>query len=113
MSDRNIEQEVFALIERYNGPVLFSKRHKTLTLESDLYNDLKLAPEDAVDLLEEYAEAFGIKLGDISFTKYFPNTSGLFSFLTPKALRSTGEKPIPLTVGMLVESAKAGRWLYK
>ncbi|MFE8100277.1 DUF1493 family protein [Brenneria goodwinii] len=94
----SVEQDVIDLVEKYDGHVFFSKRLLTITPDTDLKRDVKLASEDAIDLLTEYAERFGIKTQDIVFTEYFPNSRKV----TPKSL----------TVGMLIESAKAHKWLY-
>ncbi|WP_279022756.1 DUF1493 family protein [Gibbsiella quercinecans] len=102
----SIEREVIELVKKYDGHVFFSKRLLEITSDTDLKKDVKLASEDAIDLLTEFAERYGIKTQDIRFTDYFPNEKGLFEAFTPKAT------PRPLTVGMLIESAKAGRWLY-
>ncbi|MEQ4530954.1 MAG: DUF1493 family protein [Mixta sp.] len=107
-----IEEEIISLIEKYDGHVFFSKRFLKIDPDTDLRKDVRLDSEDALDLIEEYAMKYNIAVSDIPFTKYFPNEKSLFDIFTPKHLKSTGEKVEPLTVRMLIESAKAGRWLY-
>ncbi|MBJ7223209.1 MULTISPECIES: DUF1493 family protein [Pectobacteriaceae] len=102
----SIERRVIELIKKYDGHIFFAKRFLVITPDTDLKRNVKLASEDAIALLTEYVESFGISTQDISFTDYFPNEKGLFEAFTPKA------PPKPLTVGMLIESAKEGRWLY-
>lgn len=94
----NIEQAVFTLVEEYNGRSLLTFKRFKLQNDTDLKTDFRMDPDDAYELLERYAEQFNINPKDIFFDKYFPASK--------KASRS------PLTIGMLIESAKAGRWLY-
>ena len=96
MVDDEIEQAVFALVESYNGYWFWLRGRYPLTKETDLNRDFKMAPEDAAELLEKYAEQFSIDPGEIDFGRYF--------------LR---EPYKPLTVGMLIEAARVGRWLYQ
>ncbi|MEC5319679.1 DUF1493 family protein [Brenneria populi subsp. brevivirga] len=103
----SIEQDVIELVDKYGGgPSLFSRIPPIITPDTELKKDLKLANEDALDLIMEYAEKFGVDTQDIPFTEYFPNEKGFFEMFTPKVM------PKPLTVRMLIESAKAGKWLY-
>lgn len=94
----DIEKAVFALVEEYNGYWLWLFKRYPLTRDTDLHKDFRMAPEDAYELLERYTERFNINPKDIYFDKYYP--------VSRKNPRS------PLTIGMLIESAKAGRWLY-
>ncbi|MCU5775841.1 DUF1493 family protein [Erwiniaceae bacterium BAC15a-03b] len=95
MTADDIEQAVFELVEGYNGYWFWLRKRYPLKKETDLNADFRMAPEDAAELLEEYAERFAINPGDIDFGKFF--------------LTDPHE---PLTIAMLIESAKAGRWLY-
>lgn len=93
------EKAVFELVERYNGRSIFTfKRHK-LELSTDLNEDFRIDPDEAYELLECYAEKFSIDPGTITFSAYFPE-----DFTEPHH---------PLTIGLMVESARAGRWLGK
>ncbi|MEE4481621.1 DUF1493 family protein [Serratia ficaria] len=98
MVDNSIEQAVFDLVEEYNGFSLFTFKRFKLEVDTDLKTDFRMDPDDAYELLERYTEQFNINPKDIYFDKYFP--------VNKKNPRS------PLTIGMLIESAKAGRWLY-
>ncbi|WP_431223418.1 DUF1493 family protein [Serratia sp. L9] len=75
-----------------------------MSLETDLRQDLKIIYEDACDLFAFYFNNWKVELGNFSIDRYF----------SPEYLGSSApEKPLePITVGMLVESAKAARWLY-
>lgn len=95
MVDDNIEQAVFKLVESYNGYWFWLRKRYPLKKETDLNADFRMAPEDAAELLEKYAEEFSINPKHIDFGKFFIN-----------------EPHVPLTIDMLIKSAKAGRWLY-
>ena len=109
-----IEQKVIDLVEEFNGISIFTFKRYKITLNTELYKDFKMAPEDAIDLLEKYCDQFSIDPKQINFAKYFPNEGSFLlpNILIPKEIRPTGQKSVPLTVRMLVESAKADRWLY-
>jgi len=74
---------------------IFTFRRKKLHLDMDLNADFKIDPTEAVDLLNDYFEKFQLDPSAFNFSTYFRNSN-----------------PQPLTIRMLVESAKAGRWLY-
>ncbi len=93
-----IERAVWELVGEYNGRRLFTFKPYPLKLDTDLNEDFRMDPLDAYELMERYVEKFNVEPSDIDFGKYFPED---FSKNHP-----------PLTVGMLIESAKAGRWLY-
>ena len=99
MVSEDVEKAVFALVEDYNGRSLFTLRRYKLELDTDLNNDFRMDPIDAYELLERYADSFGIDPGSITFNDYFPE-----DFTIPND---------PLTIRLLVESAQAGRWLGK
>ncbi|KNH34345.1 MULTISPECIES: DUF1493 family protein [Pantoea] len=99
MVNEDIEKAVFALVEDYNGRSLFTFRRYKLELDTDLNNDFRMDPLDAYELLERYADRFGINPGSITFAEYFPE-----DFTAPHD---------PLTIRLLIESAQAGRWLGK
>ncbi|MCR0997556.1 DUF1493 family protein [Serratia rubidaea] len=94
----DVEKAVFALVEEYNGFWFWLLKRYPLTKSTDLRKDFRMAPEDAYELLERYAEQFNIDPKEIAFSKYYPQSS--------QSLREA------LTIEMLIESAKAGRWLY-
>ena len=98
MSRDDIEKAVFDLVEEYNGISLWTFKRFPLKKETDLNQDFRMAPEDAAELLEEFAERFAVDPKEITFEKHFPPN-----------LRNPHE---PLTIDMLIQSAKAGRWLY-
>lgn len=99
MVNEDIEKAVFALVEDYNGRSLFTLRRYKLERDTALNNDFRMDPLDAYELLERYAERFGINPETITFAEYFPE-----DFNAPHD---------PLTIRLLIESALAGRWLGK
>ncbi|EOV8988148.1 DUF1493 family protein [Cronobacter dublinensis] len=93
----DIERAVFDLVEEYNGPRLFTFKRYPLRLNTDLNEDFRMDPLDAYELLEKYVERFNIDPSEINFGQYFPED---FS-----------EDHTPLTIQLLVDSAKAGHWI--
>ncbi|MDC9590738.1 DUF1493 family protein [Xenorhabdus sp. XENO-10] len=119
MVDRtNIEHEVLAWYEvKYHGPVYPFPCFKTpkLTLETSLSTGkYPWSWEDAEDILAEYFEKFEVEQRHFTFLKYWPNEEVLIplNFLRRKENRIKYIEPAPLTMAMLVNSAKAGYWLY-
>jgi len=99
MVSEDIEKAVFSLVEDYNGRSLFTLKRYKLELDTDLNNDFRMDPIDGYELVERYADSFGINPGTITFNEYFPE-----DFSLPHD---------PITIRLLVESAKAGCWLGK
>jgi len=93
------EKAVFDLVETYNGRSLFTFRRFELKHDTDLNEDFRMDPLDAYDLLDEFTEKFSIDPKDINFARYFPDDNG------------KAEKP--LTIQMLIDSARAGHWTDK
>lgn len=92
-----IEKRVYELIERWNGLTWSSLKVNPLVGETSLNHSMNMDPIEAADLLLEVFEEFGLNFDDLNFQVYF-------------AKYRRDEKP--LTINMLIESAKAGRWLY-
>lgn len=74
-----------------------------LTMEMDLRKSLRMAEEDADELLAKLFQEFKILEGDFDYTRYFPSEGLLF-------FRWKKPSPVPLTIGMLVEAARDGVW---
>ncbi|MEW6483873.1 MAG: DUF1493 family protein [Pseudomonadota bacterium] len=70
-------------------------------------------PEEALDFFDEYFESLNIDSSGFNFRKYFPNEGIRFlpNRILPEYLKTDYHQPEPLTVSMLIASAKAGRWL--
>lgn len=91
------QARVMALIEPWNGRALMTFRKKTLTPEMSLNQDMKLDPEDAAECLQNVFDAFGMDSDLVTFSLYYPKNP---------------REAIPLTIGMVIESARAKRWCY-
>ncbi len=103
----SIEQEIIDYIytnhsrKKYG----FFGRRPEVTLDTELTKGgLDVIWEDAEDTLDYYFRNWNVK----------PNGFEIIYYFEPNFLGSKPpEKPLkPLTVRMLVESAKAGEWLY-
>ncbi|HGY1226641.1 TPA: DUF1493 family protein [Citrobacter farmeri] len=101
----DIEKEIIDFIDREYNPkkyYLFGPKI-IITPDTSIRDDLKLILEDCQELLQEYFKRWNVHSGHFEILDYFsPEYPG-------------SKEPDPhkrLTVGMLVESAKAGRWLY-
>ncbi|TDS68383.1 uncharacterized protein DUF1493 [Pantoea sp. PNA 14-12] len=92
-----IEKSVFELVEDYNAQSLFTFKRHPLNHQTELNGDFRMDPNDAYELLEKFAEKFSIKPNEIDFSRYFPESRE-----EPKHI---------LTIQMLIDSARAGRWV--
>lgn len=106
----DIEQRIFALARRYNGVYLFNneKKQRLLTADTDFDTDMLLDIGEAEDLMDEFFKEFQVGRGNFKIETYYPDEP--FSWNPFKKF-----PPIPVpdfTIGMLIESAKAGKWLY-
>lgn len=92
-----IEARIFELVEPYNGRSWLTFNKPVLTGDSSLNHTIKMDEQEAMDLLDEIFTEFNLEHDTLDFSIYFPI-----------------DKPLtkPLTINMLIESAKAGRWLY-
>ncbi|ENG2553841.1 TPA: DUF1493 family protein [Citrobacter farmeri] len=101
----DIEKEIIDFIDREYNPkkyYLFGPKG-IITLDTSIRDDLKLILEDCQELLQEYFKRWNIDSEHFEILDYF----------NPEYPGSKEPDPHkPLTVGMLVESARAGRWLY-
>lgn len=72
-------------------------------------------PEDIYEMMDKYAETFNVDCSLICWRCYFPQVVLPFlpNKILPERLKSDRHKAEPFTVNMLIESAKAGRWIYK
>jgi len=104
----SIEQRVYDLIRPYAGTYLFNIKKVELTPETDLDTDLSIDELEAEDLMNGFFEKFNVERGSFKIDAYYP-----VSHFSWNPFNKTSPVLVPdLTVGMLIESAKAGRWLY-
>jgi len=101
----NIESKIFELVGAFTG---FGLKELLLSTETDIDADLKLDDSEAEELMEIYFNQFRVKKLNFDINIYYPQK--------PLSLNPFKKKPpvaVPaFTIGMLIESAKAGRWLY-
>jgi hypothetical protein len=106
----DIEQRIFALVRRYNGVYLFNneKKQRLLTRDTDFDTDMQLDVSEAEDLMDEFFKEFQVERGQFKIETYYPDEP--FSW---NPFKKFPPVPVPdFTIGMLIESAKAGKWLY-
>ncbi|KFK97548.1 MULTISPECIES: DUF1493 family protein [unclassified Serratia (in: enterobacteria)] len=107
-------QEVFEWYDsKWNLPTPFSKK-RPLTIDTSLSTGRHpWAREEGDLIMNEFFDKFSVKRAGFDFLKYWPYERGFIpNFLLPKSQRVYYIEPEPLTITMLIESAKAGRWLY-
>lgn len=64
--------------------------------------------DDVAEMAEKYFRHFQVRADDFSVDDYYPwRTKSVFS------CKTVTQKKSPLTIRMFIESARAGRWLYK
>ena len=104
----DIEQRVIALVTRHSGVYIFRrKKYDTYTAESNIHFDVRLDVDDAEELMNEFFGQFNIDRGNFRLEKYYPEAPFSWNPFKKQIV------DIPdFTIGMLIESAKAGKWLY-
>ncbi|MBT0729239.1 DUF1493 family protein [Rosenbergiella nectarea] len=94
----NVEERIYELVKPWNGRSWRTFRIPPLTGETSLNQIMNMDEEEAQDLLDEIFTEFNLRHADLHLSVYFPMTH-----------RKDAK---PLTINMLIESARAGRWLY-
>ncbi|WP_127849989.1 DUF1493 family protein, partial [Enterobacter cloacae] len=88
---------------------LFKFKKVELTPETDLDTDLSLDELEAGELMDKFFDAFKVERGNFKIETYYPDQP-----VSWNPFKKTEPTPVPdFNVGMLIESAKAGRWLYE
>ncbi|MFI8417586.1 DUF1493 family protein [Serratia sp. NPDC078593] len=104
----SIEQQIYELVRPYAGTYLFNIKQVELTPETDLDTDLGIDELEAEDLINDFFQKFNVERGRFRIKTYFPDVP--FSW---NPFKKTEPMLVPdFTIGMLIESAKAGKWLY-
>lgn len=104
----SIERKVYELVRPYAGTYLFNIKKVELTPETDLDTDLSIDELEAEDLMNAFFEQFNVERGNFKIETYYPNVPD--SWNPFKKLECV---TVPdFTIGMLIKSAKAGKWLY-
>ncbi len=104
-----VQLEAFAREEL--GKPIFGGPLK-LTPDSRIEEDLRLTGLDAVEFIDKWAETFGVEAQGFPYNRYFGPESldviksvlGLFS------KKHRDPELVPLTLGMLAEAMRRGRW---
>lgn len=84
----------------------------TLTPDSQLEEDLRLTGVDAVEFIDGWAETFGVAAQGFPYNRYFDPDSWdvVGSVLGVFSKRHRAPPRVPLTLGMLAEAMRRGRW---
>lgn len=100
MVNDKVETRIYEMVNMWNGRSWLSLKRSALTGNTSLNkrSGLNLDPEDFSELLAEVFAEFGLNLNDVDLSVYYPK------------LRNNEKS---LTIDMLIDSAKAGRWLYE
>ncbi|MCU6669432.1 DUF1493 family protein [Enterobacteriaceae bacterium H4N4] len=108
--EEDLEARIYALARRHNGVYLINneKKQKLLNAETDLDTDMRLDVYEAEELMEEFFKLFEVNRGSFNIKTYYPDEP--FSW---NPFKKSLPVPVPdFTIGMMIESAKAGKWLY-
>ncbi|HVE09846.1 MAG TPA: DUF1493 family protein [Paraburkholderia sp.] len=84
----------------------------TLQPHTSLEDDLGVTGLDAVEFIDKWAQTFSIEARDFPYSRYFRPEgqqllSGLLGLVSKRYCRPA---PMPLTLGMLAEAMRRGRW---
>ncbi|NTX31272.1 DUF1493 family protein [Burkholderia pyrrocinia] len=79
---------------------------------SRLEEDLRVTGIDAIEFIDKWAETFGVHADDFPYRRYFgPEGQELVtSFLALFSERYRKPPRVPLTLGMLEQAMRIGRW---
>lgn len=100
--------------QNWNGRSFFSKKPWAVDLETSLSTgDHAWVVETGEEIMSDYFQRFDVLDTKFDLLKYWPIEPGWIpNILLPKSMRVTYTEPQNLTLKMLAESAKAGKWLY-
>lgn len=100
--------------ERFNKPGFFSKKRWPVTMDTSLSTGRYVwACEAGDEIMEEYFGKFKVDSAGFDFVKYWPVEASGFSVFALCTCGNDEDEPLPLTLNMLAESARAGKWLYQ
>ena len=103
-----IEQRIYELVRSYAGTCLFNIKKVELTPETDLDTDMKFDVGESEELMDEFFREFQVDRANFIIETYYPDEP-----ISWNPFRKLPLIPVPdFTIGMLIESAKAGYWLY-
>lgn len=109
MVDDDVEHQVIALVTQHSGMYMFrKKKYDTYTAQSNIHFDVRLDVDDAEELMDEFFTEFNTDRGNFKLETYYPDVPISWNPFQKQIV------DIPIfTIGMLIESAKAGKWLYE
>jgi acyl carrier protein len=95
-----------------------ARRLSRLRPETDLFQDLGVDGDDALELLVRLRDEFAINMDDVQFKRHFSSEPHLFSpwlslsLLLPRRWRWPlwRQERIPVTVADLIEAARTQTW---
>ncbi|WP_282498100.1 DUF1493 family protein [Pantoea stewartii] len=106
-----LDEKIYALVRRHNGKGVFKEQE--LRPETDLDADLNLSEDEARSLMDEFFNEFNVSRANFTLATYYPPEPPLLTILNPlRRKRCVPEVP-DFAISMLIESARAGRWLYE
>lgn len=104
----NIEQQIYDFIRPYAGTYFFDIKEVLLTADTDFDTDLSIDESEIDDLMNEYFSKFNVEKGNFKLETYYPDVPTSWD-----PFKKVVPVQVPdFTIGMLIESAKAGKWLY-
>ncbi|WP_343551686.1 DUF1493 family protein [Pantoea sp.] len=100
--------------QNWNGQTLLSRTPWPVSLDTSLSTgDHAWLVETGEEIMNDYFHRFGISHSGFDLLEYWPVEPGWIpNILLPKSMRNEYKAPKKLTLRMLAESAKVGRWLY-
>lgn len=104
----SIEQRIYELVRPYAGTYLFNIKKVKLSPDTDLDTDLDIDESEVKDLMDNFFRIFNVERGHFKVETYYP----CIPFSLNPFKRSEPVLVPDFTIGMLITSAKAGRWLY-
>lgn len=105
----SVEERIYELVRAHDGFYLFKRME--LTPATDFDSDLRLEDDEALDLMDDFFLKFNVDRGNFSIETYYPPEPPLNGFFDLFRKRDIPQVP-DFNINMLIESAKAGRWLY-
>ncbi|WP_311790245.1 MULTISPECIES: DUF1493 family protein [Pantoea] len=98
----------------YNSKPLFAKAKPVLTPETSLNTGkYPWSRETGDEIMKDYFKRFNVDYSNFNFLSYWPYEKGMLpNFLRPNSQKIQSVSPKPLTIQMLIDSAKAGYWLF-
>ncbi|EFE95989.1 DUF1493 family protein [Serratia odorifera] len=99
MTIDKVQQAVFSLVKKHDGCSIIPFFKKKWTVKTDIDTDLHFEREEAEELMRDFFNQFNVNSKGFSIDTYYPDSEKLTQ--------------VPdFTLEMLINSAKAGRWLY-